>query len=64
MVAAPARRLLVRHMTARGLSERRALAVVGMSASSLRYQPAPDKNVALDGASLPSPTGTVATGPR
>ena len=47
VVAAPARRLLVRHMTARGLSERRALAVVGMSASSLRYQPAPDKNVAL-----------------
>jgi putative transposase len=31
-------------MTERGLSERRALAVVGMSASSLRYQPAPDRN--------------------
>ena len=47
MVAAPARRTLVRHMTARGLSERRALAVVGMSASSLRYQPAPDRNLTL-----------------
>ena len=34
-------------MTAQGLSERRALAVVGMSASSLRYQPALDRNVAL-----------------
>ena len=31
-------------MTERGLSERRALAVVGMSAASLRYQPAPDRN--------------------
>jgi putative transposase len=34
-------------MTDRGLSERRALAVVGMSASALRYEPAPDRNVAL-----------------
>ena len=47
MVAAPARRALVRHLTAQGRSERRALAVVGMSASSLRYQPALDRNVAL-----------------
>ena len=47
MVAAPARRALVRHLTAQGLSERRALAVVGMSASSLRDQPALDRNVAL-----------------
>jgi hypothetical protein len=31
-------------MTERGLSERRALGVVGMSASSLRYQSAPDRN--------------------
>ena len=30
-----------------GLSERRALGVIGMSASALRYQPAPDRNVAL-----------------
>ena len=46
-MTAPARRELVRDITARGLSERRALSVVGMSASSLRYAPAPDTNVAL-----------------
>jgi putative transposase len=34
-------------MTARGLSERRALAVMKMSASALRYMPAPDRNGAL-----------------
>ena len=34
-------------MTERGLSERRALTVIGMSASALRYKPAPDRNVAL-----------------
>jgi transposase InsO family protein len=34
-------------MTAQGLSERHALRVMGMSASALRYQPAPDRNVAL-----------------
>lgn len=44
MVGAPPRRELVRHMVGRGLSERRALRVVGMSASALRYQPAPDRN--------------------
>lgn len=47
MVTAPVRRELVRWMGARGLTERRALAVVGMSASSLRYEPRPDQNVAL-----------------
>jgi len=47
MVTAPARRDVVRRMTASGLSERHALRVVGMSASSLRYQPAPDRNTAL-----------------
>jgi putative transposase len=31
-------------MTPYGLSERRALRIIGMSASSLRYQPAPDRN--------------------
>lgn len=31
-------------MKPQGLSERRALKIVGMSASSLRYQPAPDRN--------------------
>ena len=30
-----------------GLSERRALRIVGMSASAYRYQPAPDRNLAL-----------------
>jgi len=34
-------------MQALGSTERRALEVVGMSASSLRYQPAPDRNAAL-----------------
>src|SRR3546814_17605384 len=34
-------------MVTRGLSERRALAVLCMSASAYRYQPAPDRNVAL-----------------
>jgi putative transposase len=47
MVAAPARRELVRWMQTKGLSERRGLQVVGMSASALRYQPRPDRNVAV-----------------
>jgi len=47
MVAAPARRELVRWMRTRGLTERRSLVVVGMSANSLRYQPRPDRNAAL-----------------
>ena len=34
-------------MRTRGLTERRCLAVVGMSASSLRYEPRPDRNVSL-----------------
>jgi len=46
-VSAPARRDLVRHMIERGLSERQALRVVGMSASAYRYQPAADRNCAL-----------------
>lgn len=44
---APARRELVRHLSGRGLSERHALRVVGMSASAYRYQPAPDRNQSL-----------------
>lgn len=47
MVKAPARREVVRHMADRGLSERHALRIVGMSASAYRYQPAPDRNLAL-----------------
>ena len=34
-------------MQAKGMTERRALQVVGMSASSYRYQPRPDRNQAL-----------------
>jgi transposase InsO family protein len=47
MVTAPSRREGVQNMTERGLTERHALRVVAMSASSLRYRPAPDRNVAL-----------------
>jgi transposase InsO family protein len=47
VVKAPARRELVLHLADRGLSERHALRVVGMSASAYRYQPAPDRNQAL-----------------
>ncbi len=46
-MTAPARRELVRWMGAKGLTERRSLAIVGMSASALRYEPRPDRNVAL-----------------
>ena len=46
-MTAPARRVLVRDLTSQGVSERRALALVRMSASSLRYTPAPDTNAAL-----------------
>jgi len=47
VVSAPARREQVRYMVDKGLSERRALAAVRMSASALRYVPRPDRNVAL-----------------
>ena len=43
-MTAPARCELVRMMQTRGLTERRALRVIGMCASSLRYQPAMDRN--------------------
>ena len=46
-MTAPAKRELVRHLMDKGLSERRALAVVRMSASALRYAPRPDRNVEL-----------------
>jgi len=39
-MTAPARREVVREMKSLGLTERRALAAVEMSASSLRYVPA------------------------
>src|SRR3546814_13492308 len=47
VVSAPARREQVRYMVTRGLSERRALAVLCMSAIAYRYQPAPDRTVEL-----------------
>jgi transposase InsO family protein len=47
VVKAPARREVVHALAEHGLSERHALRIVGMSASAYRYQPAPDRNVAL-----------------
>ena len=49
MVTAPARRELVRYLSGRGLSERRSLRIARISASALRYQPQPDRNVELRG---------------
>ena len=46
-MTAPARRELVRWMGTKGLTERRSLAIMGMSASALRYEPRPNRNVAL-----------------
>lgn len=46
-MSAPARRALVREWIGRGASERRALAMVGMSASALRYVRCEDRNVDL-----------------
>jgi transposase InsO family protein len=47
VVKAPARREVVRTLAERGLSERHALRIIGMSASAYRYQPTPDRNVTL-----------------
>ena len=47
MVTAPARRELVRHLSCSGLSERRSLRLVRISASALRYQRRPDRNIEL-----------------
>ncbi|MBH0197714.1 MAG: IS3 family transposase [Nitrospira sp.] len=47
VIGAPARREVVRWMCDRGLTERQALKVIGMSASSLRYRRAPDRNADL-----------------
>jgi len=47
VVTASARREVVRWMRSRGLSERKALQVVRMSASSLRYRPREDRNMEL-----------------
>jgi hypothetical protein len=47
VVTAPARREVVRVMVTRGLSERRALTIVRMSAAALRYVPRPDPDPGL-----------------
>jgi hypothetical protein len=47
VVTAPARREVVREMVTHGLSERRALTVVRMSAAALRYVPRPDPDPGL-----------------
>ncbi|WP_354513391.1 IS3 family transposase [Luteibacter sp. PvP019] len=47
MVSAPDRRELVRYLMGQELSERRSLAIAGMSASAYRYEPRPDPNVEL-----------------
>jgi putative transposase len=46
-VSAPARRELLRHMVSQGLSERRSLRVIGMSANAYRYEPTQGRNCAL-----------------
>jgi putative transposase len=47
VVGAPSRRDLVRYMIDKGLSERRAQRVIGMSPSAYRYRPAADRNIGL-----------------
>ena len=59
-MSAPARRDVVRFMVSRGLSEPRALRVIHMSASALRYQSAPDRNGALRERIIAWPIGIVA----
>ena len=46
-MAVAARREVVRQLQGLGLSERRALKLVGMSASTLRYEPRDDGNEKL-----------------
>jgi putative transposase len=50
-------------MVEHGLSERRALAVVAMSASALPYTPTPDRNTALRARIVALGTGIGGTGP-
>jgi len=47
VVTAPTRRAVVREMVTGGLSERRALTVVHLSAAALRYVPRPDPDPSL-----------------
>lgn len=46
-MSAPARRTLARQWVDEGLSERRPLSVVRMSANALRYEPRPIRNAEL-----------------
>lgn len=60
LVSAPARRDVVRFMVSLGLSERRALRVICMSASTLRYQSALTEMRRCVNALLPWHIGIVA----
>ena len=64
VVTAPTRREVVLIMKARGMTERHALRAVGMSASALRYQPAPDRNGICESRSCHWPSATSAMAPR
>jgi len=61
VVTVPAYLAVERYMQCRGLSERRALAVVRIGPSSLRYMAAPDRNHKLPEQSLGLATDTAAT---
>jgi len=54
---------VVRDLTEHGVSERRARAVVRMSALSLRYTPAADRNEALRSRIVPWRIAIAATAP-
>ena len=62
-MSAPARRELVRYMIDKGLSERRSLRIIDMSASALRYEPAADRTACSRKKSLRSRSGIDATVP-
>jgi hypothetical protein len=47
VVSAPSRRELVRHLVGKGLCERKSLRLADISPSSFRYQPATERNAAL-----------------
>ncbi len=63
MVTAPARREVVRAMITGGLSERRALTVVHMSAAALRHVPRPDPDPSLRERIVRCRTAIGGTGP-
>ena len=59
MKAVAARREVVRQLQELGLSERQALRLVGMSASTLRYQPRDDGNGELRERLKSEPDGAI-----